>query len=133
MLLGWVAVVLMLMVVAAPGLGLVFRAAWLGVRVARLGARVAKDLFFWCCSWAWVGFPRCWAGSLCCSVLLGWVSVSLGWTSVLPKIFLSGAAVSLDWFSMVMGWISVLPMVVAVAARGLGLVFRAAGLGVRVA
>ena len=66
MLPGWVAVLLMLVAVVARGLGLVFRAAGLAVRVAVLGARVAKDRSVWCCSWAWIGFPRCWAGSLCC-------------------------------------------------------------------
>ena len=45
MLLGWVIVIVMLVAVAARGLGLVFRAAGLGVRAAGLGAHVAKDLF----------------------------------------------------------------------------------------
>ena len=46
---------------------------------------------------------------------------------MLPKFFLAGARVGLDWISMV------LLILVAVAARGLRLVFHAAGLGCRVA
>ena len=119
MVMGWVAVLLMVVAVAARGLGLVFhgvgvrvaglgarvakdlfdcgtgglglvfhatglgryggdarccccahdwlsfRIARLGGRVAGLGARVAKHLWDWCCAWAWIGFPCCWAGSLC--------------------------------------------------------------------
>ena len=41
--------------------------------------------------------------------------------------------VGLDWFSMVLGWVTAMLMLVAVAARGLGLVFRVAGPGVCVA
>ena len=66
-------------------------------------------------------------------MLLGWVSVSLGWARVWPKFFLTGVRVGLDWFSMVLGCVAVLLMLVAVGARGLSLVFRAAGLGGRVA
>ena len=50
---------LMLMAVVAHGIGLVFRVAELGGRVAGLGARVAEHLFDWCCAWAWIGFPCC--------------------------------------------------------------------------
>jgi len=48
-LLGWVAVTVMVVVVAARALGLGFCAAGLGVRVAGLDARVAKDLSVCCC------------------------------------------------------------------------------------
>ena len=85
MLLGWVAVLVMLVAVAARGLGLVFRAAGLGVSVAGLGARVAKvsldrgarelglvfhgagpgrcvvDARGCCCARAKLSFPCCWA------------------------------------------------------------------------
>ena len=92
MLLCWVAVLLMLVAVAARGLGLVFRGAGVCSHVAGLGARVAKDLSDRCCAWAWIGFRYSLVVSLC-------------WALVFPKISLSGAV------------------------RGLGLIFRAAGLG----
>ena len=41
--------------------------------------------------------------------------------------------VGLDWFFMVLCWVAVLVMLVAVAAHGLGVLFRAAGPGVCVA
>jgi len=89
MLLGWVAVLVMLVAVAARALGLVFRAAGLGVSVAGLGARVAKvsldrgarelglvfhgaglgrcvvDARGCCRAWPWLSFPCCWGGCLC--------------------------------------------------------------------
>ena len=65
MLLGWVAMLLMLVTVAARGIDLVFCVAGLDGRVAGLGARVAKHRFDWCCARAWIGFPWCWARSLC--------------------------------------------------------------------
>ena len=48
MLLGWVAVPLMLLAVAARGLRLVFRDAGPGFCDAGLGVRVTKDLTDWC-------------------------------------------------------------------------------------
>ena len=66
MVLGWVAVLLMLVAVVARGLGLVFRAAGAGVCVAGLGVRVAKDLSDSCGACAGIGFPCCWAGTLRC-------------------------------------------------------------------
>jgi len=59
--------------------------------------------------------------------------VSLGCAPVLPKFFLTGVRVGLDRFLMVLGWVAVVLMLVAVAARGLSLVFGGAGLDGRVA
>ena len=68
-------------------------------------------------------------------MLLNWVVVSLGWAPALPNIFLIGVArgLGLVWFSKLLGCVAVLVMLVAVGARGLGSVFRAFGMSVRVA
>ena len=148
MVIGWNSVLPMVVAVAARGLGLVLRAAGLGVRVAGLGAHVAKDLFDWgarglglvfhvaglgrdvddarcCCRCArdWLSVPCCWAGWSC-----RWAGRPRCQTS-----FRLVLRVGLDWFSMLLCWVAVIVMLVAVAACGLGLVFRAAGPGVRVA
>ena len=66
MVICWVAVMLMVVAVAARGLGLVFRAAGLGVRVAGLGAGVAKVFVDWETRELGFDFHGAGVGSLCC-------------------------------------------------------------------
>ena len=77
---------LMLMAVVAHGIGLVFRVAELGGRVAGLGARVAKHLFDWCCAWAWIGLVfqaaglcRCVGYARGCGCARAWLSFPCFW------------------------------------------------------